>query len=146
MTEKIDKVIALIDAELSRHGSDDSAISRVRNLRLNYIREYLLSKGFPKSEKDKMELSLHPFYFQEVNYDDLDIYSINGDRGHLTIPYDIDLAVQTGGYSRDDVSINIFNSYTSSRSRAIDYWQNKKLDIKENLIAKILKYLKRIKK
>jgi hypothetical protein len=144
MSEKVEEVIKLIELELNRYGSNESPISRARNFRLKKIKEYLISKGFPQSEDEKLELALHPFYFQEALYDDLDIFSIDGDSGHLTIPYEIDLAVQTGGYFRGDVSEEIFDSYTSSRTNAIDYWQNKKFEKREKLIEKIIKYLKRI--
>lgn len=121
MPEKIENIIKMIDQEIGRYDSAEDSVSKARNSKLVQIKEYLISNGFPQTEKDKLELSLHPYYFQEVNYDDLDIYTIEGDRGHLTIPYEIDLAVQTGGYTRETVSEEIFTEYKSARSRVIDY-------------------------
>jgi hypothetical protein len=121
MSEIIENIIKMIDQEIGRYDSAESLVSKARNSKLAQIKEYLITNGFPQTEKDKLELSLHPYYFQEVNYDDLDIYTINGDRGHLTIPYDIDLAVQTGGYTRENVSEETFTEYQSLRGRVIDY-------------------------
>lgn len=125
MPEKIKNIIEMIDQEIGRYDSAENSVSIARNSKLRQVKEYLISNGFPQTEKDKLELSLHPYYFQEVNYDDLDIYTIDGDRGHLTIPYEIDLAVQTGGYSRENVSEEIFTDYKSLRSRVIDYLRKK---------------------
>jgi Lon protease-like protein len=60
-----------------------------------------------------------------VNYDDLDIYSIAGNAGHLTSVYEIDLAVQTGGFTRADVPQETFEQYVSQRGAAIAYWREK---------------------
>jgi hypothetical protein len=117
----IHDIVEMIDAELSQYNSHASSVVEARSRHLRAVKDFLISAGYPSSKEDKLNLSLHPFYFQEVNYDDLDIYSLNGDRGHLTNAYDIDLAVQTGGYTRKDITEPLYESYCCTRSEAIEY-------------------------
>ena len=135
----------MIEREMIRSGPGQCAISKARDFRLETVKEYLLSKGFPTTQQERHELSLHPWYFQEVNYDDLDIYSITGDAGHLTNVYELDLAVQTGGYTKADLSKELFDLYVAQRSAAIEYWKEKgsKQERRESIFRKIVGFLKR---
>jgi hypothetical protein len=120
----VNDIVNKINTELELCDSyPDSGVLEIRAHRLKAVKDFLILKGFPDLTTDKLELSLHPFYFQEVNYDDLDIYTIDGDMGHLKNVYEIDLAVQTGGYTRGDISASLYESYLSNRSQAISYWR-----------------------
>jgi hypothetical protein len=124
MTLTVNEVVSKIDTELELYDSfPNSGLLEIRIRRLKAVKDFLITKGFPDVTTDKLELSLHPFYFQEVNYDDLDIYSMDGNMGHLTNVYEIDLAVQTCGHTRNDISKSLYESYQSDRLQAIDYWR-----------------------
>ncbi len=117
-----DEIVGMIELELQKHqksGQSEVGISAARCGQLERVKRFLQAQGFPRGTKEFFELSLHPFYFQEVNYDDLDPFSKNGQLGHLVQVYQIDLAVQTGGQSRDTVSVEEYSRYSRNLSGVV---------------------------
>lgn len=121
MPASINEIIELINSELEKPGQ--GGVVEVRKLRLQLVKDFLATKGFPQSMRERFELALHPFYFQEVNYDDLDPYSKNGDLGQLKNVYNIDLAVQTGGFTRENISDADFCNYWRRQTGVIAWRQ-----------------------
>lgn len=112
----------MIDSELALLSSGSpSAVAKARKVKLEQVKNFLNQHGFPKNKKEKRQLSLEPYYFQEAIYDDLDTMSKTGELGQLKNVYDIDLAVQTGGARREDVSDAQFASYVKERSLGMDF-------------------------
>lgn len=124
MALPIHDVVKMIDAELaSRPNPERNSILDMRMRRLSFARDFLLKHGYPRTRRERFELSLHPYYFQEANYDDLDPYTRTGSLGHLRNIYEIDLAIHSGGFTRADISDSAFARYRKDQAGIIPWRQ-----------------------
>ena len=122
----IDEIVSMVDSELLKYeNAEIETLAGMRNARLKFVKHFLIRNGFPISMRERFELSLEPFYFQEANYDDLNPCSRDGDLGHLRNVYEIDLAVQTGGYTREIISEADFSKYLKKQSGVIEWRQGR---------------------
>ena len=135
MKRTIKEIIDMIDAEINKHRAE-SGIAQIRNSRLELIKKFLNKNGFPRNIKEKFELSLHLYYFQEVNHDDLDPYKKNGNLGHLKNAYEIDLAVQTKGQTRESISSSDYSRYVKDFSKILD-WKLRKSRFWDKILLSI---------
>lgn len=103
-------------------GASDG-MQAMRGRRLQAVCDYLRTKGFPSSQRDRSELSLVPFVFQEANYDDITWTTQSAELGHLKEILELDFVVQSGGQARSAASTKEFDSYIDSSFKAIDYWK-----------------------
>ena len=139
MGRTIDDIISMIDIEIDKYASSEAgSIGKARLVRLESLRNFISIHGLPKNMKERFELSLAPYCFQEANYDDLDPTSKDGDLGHLKGIYDIDLAVQVEGLSRETISDSAFSKYLNIQSRAIA-WRLKRARFWDRLLLFVLR-------
>ena len=99
------------------------AEDRVATLRrdfLNNLRDELRKSGFPREPSQRRDLSLVPFFFQEANYDEIDWTSRDSPLGGLAGIFAIDVAVQTGGRRRQELTQDDYNVYVEIGFSAID--------------------------
>ena len=64
-----------------------------------------------------------PFVFREANYDDINWTDRTAPLGHLSGLFAIDVAVQSGGRERYDLTDREYNEYVRGSFAAIDYRQ-----------------------
>ena len=62
-----------------------------------------------------------PSVFQEANYDDIDWTDSTAPLGHLAAIFAIDIAVQSGGRERHELTDAEYNEYVHMSLAAIDY-------------------------
>ena len=116
-----DDLISLIDEEVSRWTPVDNAVAAARHGALLYLRDVLQRTGLPTDRKQRRELSLVPFVFQEANYDDIDWTDRVAPLGHLSGIFAIDVAVQSDGRERHELTDAEYNDYVHRSFAAIDY-------------------------
>lgn len=116
MAHSIDEVIALIDKEVQCAAS-------WRCGALLQVRTFLEQSGFPTylDQKQRLELSLVPFVFQEANHDDYNWTEQTAPLHQLEAIFAIDIAVQNGGRTRGDLSGDEFDEYVEFSMEAIDH-------------------------
>jgi hypothetical protein len=113
-------LISRIDIEAARLTVDDDAVSEVRRAALLYLRDVLEKTGFPTDRKQRCNLSLVPYIFQEANYDDIDWTDRTASLGHLSGIFAIDLAFQSEGRERHELTDAEYNEYIHTSFAAID--------------------------
>ncbi len=116
-----DDLISLVNEEVSRWAHHGHAIADVRHSALLQLRDVLQETGFPTDRNLRHELSLVPFWFQEANYDDIDWTDQAAPLGHLSGIFAIDVAVQSGGRERHELTDGEYNEYVQLSFAAIDY-------------------------
>ena len=119
-----DDLVSLINEEISRWTLIGDGVAAVRHSALRQLRDVLQRTGFPTDRNRRRELSLVPFVFQEANYDDIDWTDRAAPFGHLSGIFAIDVAVQTGGRERHELTDGEYNAYVDASFAAIDYRQN----------------------
>ena len=119
------ELVSLINEEVSRWGGGDG-VAAVRRAALLQMRDDLQDAGFPTDRDQRRELSLVPFVFQEANYDDIDWTDRAAPLGHLAAIFAIDVAVQTGGRQRHELTDGEYNAYVRSSFAAIAYRQKQR--------------------
>lgn len=130
----IREVCECIDGELAGYsGSSSSLMQEVRSTKLQQLGQFLRTFGFPRTKRERYETCLHPYFFQEAIYDDLDPWTRQGNLGQLLVPYTIDLAVQTGGERRDSISDKEFGRYVSELE-CIVAWRQGRAGLIERLL------------
>ena len=69
------EVAALLDHRLAEYerqaATDHSTIVAARLQHLRFLSRWLHESGLPTRDRERVELSLVPFLFQEANYDDI---------------------------------------------------------------------------
>ena len=121
MPHSTDDLIRLINEELPRQPGADDGVVAVRRSALLNLRDALERTGFPSDRDQRLALSLVPFWFQEANYDDIDWTDRAAPPGHLSGILTIDLAVQSGGCERHELTDAEYNEYVDMSFAAIDY-------------------------
>ena len=120
-----DDLISLIDEEVSRWTHVGDGVAAARHSELLHLRDVLQRTGFPTDRNQRRELSLVPFVFQEANYDDIDWTDRTAPLGHLSGIFAIDVAVQSGGRGRHELTDGEYNEYVDGSFAAIDYRQKR---------------------
>ncbi len=115
-------IVSLIDAEVPRWTPGD-ALAVARHSMLLDLRDVLQRTGLPTDRDQRRELSLVPFVFQEANYDDIDWTDRAAPLEHLSGIFAIDVAVQSGGRGRHELTDGEYNEYVDGSFAAIDYRQ-----------------------
>lgn len=118
-----DDLTALIDEEALRLSPVGNVVSVARHSMLLRVRDVLQRTGFPTDRDQRRELSLVPFVFQEANYDDVDWTDRAAPLGHLSGIFAIDVAVQSGGRERHELTDAEYGEYVDAGFAAIDYRQ-----------------------
>ena len=116
----VDDVIDLIDREVSSWTEAEDRVATLRRDFLNNLRDELRESGFPRKLSHRRELSLVPFFFQEANYDEIDWTSRDSPLGDLARIFAIDVAVQTGGRRRQELTQDDYSEYVEIGFSAID--------------------------
>ena len=116
-----DDLISLIDDEVSRWARVGDAVAAARHSALLHVHEVLQRTGFPTDRNQRCELSLVPFVFQEANYDDINWTDRAAPLGHLSRIFAIDIAVQSGGRERHELTDAQYKEYVEVSFAAIDY-------------------------
>ena len=121
MALSADDLISLINEEVSRLTPVDNSVAGARHSALLHLRKVLQKTGFPMDRDQRRELSLVPLVFQEANYDDIDWTDRAAPLGHLCGFFAIDVAVQTNGRERHELTDGEYNDYVQISFTAIDY-------------------------
>ena len=116
-----DDLISLINEEVSRWTRGGDTVAAVRHGALLNLRDVLRRTGFPTDRHQRRELSLVPFVFQEANYDDIDWTDRAAPLGHLSGIFAIDVAAQSDGRERHELTDAEYNEYVDISFAAIDY-------------------------
>ena len=116
-----DDLISLINEEVSRWTRVGNTVAAARHSALLHLRDVLRRTGFPTDRDQRRELSLVPFVFQEANYDDIDWTDRTAPLGHLSGIFAIDVAVQSDGRERHELTDAEYNDYVDISFAAIDY-------------------------
>ena len=120
MPLSVDDVVSLIDEEVARRTGVGDAVALARHSALLHLRDVLQRTGFPTVRHQRLELSLIPLVFQEANYDDIDWTDQAAPLGHLSDIFAIDVAVQSEGRERHELTDAEYNEYVHIGSAAID--------------------------
>ncbi len=116
-----DDLISLIDEEVSRWTRIGNSEAAARHGALLHVRDILQRTGLPTVRDLRRELSLVPFIFQEANYDDIDWTDRVAPLEQLTGIFAIDVAVQSDGRERHELTDAEYNDYVYRSFDAIDY-------------------------
>ena len=116
-----DDLISLINEEVSRWTRVGNTVAAARHSALLHLRDVLRRTGFPTDRDQRRELSLVPFVFQEANYDDIDWTDRAAPLGHLSGIFAIDVAAQSDGRERHELTDAEYNEYVDISFAAIDY-------------------------
>lgn len=116
-----DDLISLINEEVSRWTRVGNTVAAARHSALLHLRDVLRRTGFPTDRDQRLELSLVPFVFQEANYDDIDWTERAAPLGHLSGIFAIDVAAQSDGRERHELTDAEYNEYVDISFAAIDY-------------------------
>lgn len=116
-----DDLISLINEEVSRWTRVGNTVAAARHSALLHLRDVLRRTGFPTDRDQRLELSLVPFVFQEANYDDIDWTDRAAPLGHLSGIFAIDVAAQSDGRERHELTDAEYNEYVDISFAAIDY-------------------------
>jgi len=120
MPLSVDDVVSLIDEEVARRTGVGDAVAVARHSALLHLRDVLQRTGFPTVRHQRLELSLIPLVFQEANYDDIDWTHQAARLGHLSDIFAIDVAVQSEGRERHELTDAEYNEYVQISFAAID--------------------------
>ena len=121
MALSADDLISLIDEEASRWTPVGDGVAAARHGALLHLRDVLQKTGLPTDRKQRRELSLVPFIFQEANYDDIDWTDRVAPLEQLSGIFAIDVAVQSDGRKRHELTDAEYNDYVQISFDAIDY-------------------------
>ncbi len=121
MPLSVDDWISLIDEKVSQWTPVDNAVAAARHGALLHVRDVLQRTGLPTDRKQRRELSLVPFVFQEANYDDIDWTDRVAPLEQLSGIFAIDVAVQSDGRERHELTDAEYNDYVHMSFAAIDY-------------------------
>ena len=117
-----DDLISQINEEVPRWTRvGDAPVAAARHSALLHLRDVLRRTGFPTDRDQRRELSLVPLVFQEANYDDIDWTDRAAPLRHLSGVFTIDIAVQSGGRERHELTNAEYNEYVDISFAAIDY-------------------------
>ncbi len=106
-----DDLISLIDEEVSRWTRVGNVVAEARHGALLHVRDVLQRTGLPTDREQRRELSLVPFIFQEANYDDIDWTDRVAPLEQLSGIFAIDVAVQSDGRERHELTDAEYNEY-----------------------------------
>ena len=120
-----DDLISLINKEVSRWTHIGEGVAAVRHSALLQLRDVLQRTGLPTDRDQRRELSLVPFVFQEANYDDIDWTDRAAPLEHLSGFFTIDVAVQSDGRERHELTDAEYDEYVDVSFAAIDYRQKR---------------------
>ncbi len=120
MALSADDLISLINEEASRLTPVDNSVAGARHSALLHLRKVLQKTGFPTDRDQRRELSLVPLVFQEANYDDIDWTDRAAPLEHLHGIFAIDIAVQTSGRERHELTDGEYDNYVQISFTAID--------------------------
>ena len=115
-----DDLISRIDEEAPRWMRVDDVVAMARHDALVHLRDFLQKTGLPTEHDQRRELSLVPLLFQEANYDDLDWTNRTAALGHLSALFDLDVAVQSDGRLRHELTDAEYDVYVHGSFAAID--------------------------
>lgn len=121
MPLSVDDVISRIDEEVSRWTRGGDTVAGARHSALLHLRDVPRRTGFPTDRDQRYELSLVPVVFQEANYDDIDWTDRVAPLGHLSGILAIDVAVQSDGRERHELTDAQYDEYVHGSFAAIDY-------------------------
>ncbi len=116
-----DDLISLINEEVSRWTRGGDTVAAARHSALLHLRDVLGDAGLPTDRDQRLELSLVPVVFQEANYDDIDWTDRAAPLGHLSGIFAIDVAVQSDGRERHELTDAEYDEYVRISFAAIDY-------------------------
>jgi hypothetical protein len=111
MPYSINEVLILIDSEISNRKNQNDPISNIRIKALKNLQHYLVNNGYPLCTDDRLSLSLMPYVFQELNYDDFDWSKKQNSLGHLEEIVNIDVAVFFRGQKRSEITDGEYQQY-----------------------------------
>lgn len=120
-----DDLISLINEEVSRWTRVGDVLALTHYSELLHLRDVLQRAGFPTDRNQRRELSLVPFVFQEANYDDIDWTNRAAPLGHLSGIFAIDVAAQSSGCARHELTDGEYDEYVNASFAAIDYRQRR---------------------
>ncbi len=120
-----DDLISLINKEVSRWTHIGVGVAAVRHSALLQMRDVLQRTGLPTDRDQRRELSLVPFVFQEANYDDIDWTDRAAPLEHLSGIFTMDVAVQSDGRERHELTDAEYDEYVDVSFAAIDYRQKR---------------------
>ena len=115
----VDEMVPLIEQEISRLLPEDDSVAAVRQEALRHVLMVLRESGFPKDKKQRLDVSLVPFVFQEANYDDIDWTNRQASLHHLSGILSIDIMVQMGGRERHELNDDDYQDYVAISFAAI---------------------------
>jgi hypothetical protein len=115
----IPPLLALLEAQIAVDRSGDRlGYNRTRGLKR--IRDFLRSRGFPRTEDEKLSLTLMPDLQYEASAAGFDWATRALPPAHLAPLFEIDAQVMTGGTSRDGLSPTAFSTYVTETRRLIE--------------------------
>jgi hypothetical protein len=120
MSLSVDDLVSLINEEISRWTGVDDAVAEARHSALLDLRDVLQRTGFPADRNERREISLVPLVFQEANYDDINWTNRAAPLGHLSGIFAIDIAVQSGGRERHELTDAEYDAYVQTSLDTID--------------------------
>ena len=120
MALSVDDLLSRINEEVSRWTPDGDTVAVARHGALLHLRDLLQRTGFPTDRDLRLEVSLVPGVFQEANYDDIDCTDRTAPLGHLAAILAIDVAVQSGGRQRHELTDAEYGEYVHMSLAAID--------------------------
>jgi hypothetical protein len=120
MPLSVDDLIPLIDRDISRWAAG-GPVAMARRRALLHLRDVLQRTGFPTERNQRRALSLVPLVFQEANYDDIAWTDRAAPLGHLSDIFAIDIAVQSSGRERHELTDAEYHEYVDMSLAAIEY-------------------------
>jgi hypothetical protein len=95
-------------------------VPEARRSAMLHVRDVLQRTGFPTDRNQRRELSLVPLIFQEANYDDINWTDRTAPLGHMSSIFAIDVAVQSDGRERHELTDDEYKVYVQLSFEAIN--------------------------
>ena len=120
MPISVDELISRIDDQVAGLTPNDDPFATARHAALLYLRDVLRQSGYFADRTQRRELSLVPLVFQEANYDDIDWTDRAAPLWQLAGIFEIDVAAQSGGRERHELTDAEYDEYVKMSFAAID--------------------------
>jgi len=115
-----DSLISRIDEEVSRQAALGDPAAEARRHGLLRIRDVLERVGLAARLDQRRDLSLVPSLLQEANYDDIDWTDRTAPLAQLSELFEIDVAVQSNGRERHELTDSEYDDYVRMSLAAIE--------------------------
>ncbi len=112
-------LLALLDSQIAVDRSKE-LLGYPRTRGLKRIRDFLRSRGFPRTMDEKLSLTLMPDLQHEARALGFDWASRELPPSHLAPLFDIDAWVMTGGSARDGLPPAAFAQYVDETRRLLE--------------------------